>query len=519
MKANNLFQILLGGLLAIQICVKSAAQPTVNVTVSSSDFTVIGDEENKQEASSTLPNFSASGSATSPLDQSSASGAQTISFGGGIFAGAGRIDVRAGQSNGKVTEIAAGETSVFILFTITNSFHYQFVSSVSADLNVNGFVTFNGLGNSNGQVTASGTLVSNQYQLRAFTSSGSNDVNGSGTWSYSLSLVPANIPAGRLTAAQKAADFSAASAERIYANQLFNAAGQAPNEALLDGLMFAYIITDNLANNFEAQFLDPLDTNYTVIPEALAPAVTPLAAGGTVTQAEANLYNAWLTNLSQAAGYSTALTTCINRAQGAAFAGNSFWDTAQMNTAVQYEAQLAFLMDQEPALRSNVLAQFVSDGFPAITVTTNDAIDLQNEIATNGLPAALQNGFTDLRTDSQTISNIEVSLLTSDPNTMAGGFPASLANTNLDLAAQAVAASLRDASLVLINTAVLTGGQFRFDLPTEPGYTYTIQFSQDLADPAIWTTIFSNNATASLLSFTNTPPVSAQAGFYRALHN
>ncbi len=82
-------------------------------------------------------------------------------------------------------------------------------------------------------------------------------------------------------------------------------------------------------------------------------------------------------------GIATALATAINRAQGASFAGNSYWDNAQMNAAVQFEAQLAYFTDQEPALRSNVVSQFMADGFPAIAVTTNDAADLQVEMTTN----------------------------------------------------------------------------------------------------------------------------------------
>jgi hypothetical protein len=53
---------------------------------------------------------------------------------------------------------------------------------------------------------------------------------------------------------------------------------------------------------------------------------------------------------------------------------------------------------------------------------------------------------------------------------------------------------------------LLPGGQFRFDSPTEPGYGYTIQSCHNFADPANWTTIVSNIATTTLLSFTNTPP-------------
>ncbi len=524
MKTNYLIQILLVSLLALQVCLKSAAQPTPAIIFSASDFSVIGSEQNKTVAMSDSPNFSAAGTASSPLDGSSASGAQTISFGGGTFTGSGRMTTRAGEANNKITEIAAGETSVFIRFQITNSFHFQFVSSVSTVGDMEAEVNFsmtnaNGITITNGQITASGTLAPNQYQLHAFSSSGTNNVGGSGTWSYSLALIPADIMPGRFTAAQKATFYAAMSDQLIILDQLFNSADMASTEAQRDELLEAVGHLLVLSGDFREDFLDPLDTNYTVIAPAVAPPVIPFAAGGDITQLEAYNYNAWQTNLSQGVGFSTALTTSINRAQGAAFAGNSYWETAQMNAAVQFEAQLAYAMDQEPALRSNVLAQFLSDGFPAITVTTNDAIALQMEITTNGFPPYLLAGFADLGTDPQTITNLQELVLTSDPIAMAGGFPGSLVNTNLDSDAKAAAAALRDASLMLINTSLLPSGQFRFDLPTEPGYIYTIQFSQNPANPTGWTTLFSNNVTSSLLSFTNTPSASAQAGFYRATHN
>jgi hypothetical protein len=71
----------------------------------------------------------------------------------------------------------------------------------------------------------------------------------------------------------------------------------------------------------------------------------------------------------------------------------------------------------------------------------------------------------------------------------------------------------------MINVALLPDGQFRFDLPTEPGYAYTIQFNQNLADPSGWNTLLATNAATALLAFTNIPPLGAQPGFYRASHN
>ncbi len=518
MKANYLIQILLGGFLALPACVKCTAQPSIKVLTSGSDFTVYASLENMQISSSQLSTYSASGVEKSPLDGSRAAGAQTITYGGGIFTGSGRLNIFPGSGS----TVASGETSVFIEFETTNAFHYQFISAVSTADAVNGYVSFNGLSNYNGTVTADGTIGSdtgtNQYVLQVLVAG--HDANpGNGTWSYSLALIPANIAAGQFSAAEKAAFYALKASLSILTSQLFSAAAAAPYGA--QGKVLAQAGQDMIPyiDQLSQAFLDPLDTNYTVIAPVTLPAVTPLAPDTNITQLEANVYNAWLTNLSASAGYGTALITSINRAQGAAFAGDTFWETAQMNTAVQLEAQLAYLADQEPGLRSNVAAQFMADGFAAITVTMNDAINLQMEITTNGLPAALLDAFTQLGTDPATITNIQEALLTTDPNTMAGSFPGSLANTNLDSSAHALAAGLRDASLELINASLLAGGQFRFDLPTEPGYGYTIQFTQNPASPAGWTAIYSNTAGTALLSFTNAPNLSAKAGFYRASHN
>jgi hypothetical protein len=188
-----------------------------------------------------------------------------------------------------------------------------------------------------------------------------------------------------------------------------------------------------------------------------------------------------------------------------------------MSAAVQFETQLASLLDQEPTLRSNFVAQFEA-GF-ALSFTTSYVLNQQSEILSNGLPAQLLEGLVQLGANNDTITNLQLEFLTANPGSMAGNFPQSLVNTNLDAAQYAMAASLRDAALRLINPALLSSGQVRFDLPTEPGYTYTIQFNQDLANPAGWTTVWSNSATSVLLSYTNLPTPGRQAGFFRATLN
>ncbi len=430
--------------------------------------------------------------------------------------------VNVGSLDNQPSVSVSGVEDIYMLIKVTGVVNYRFVSSVSAKGSVEGSVTWDGLENGGADVDAtvrqSGTLLTGVFELDAVMSN-PGDGKGSGSWSYSLSLTPADIAPGRLSAVQKADSYDQSAALQLLFNQLITAANSGSYPGLRQTLIAAALGIGALQKTLAENYLDPPDTNYTVLAQAVAPAVTPLAASGDITQSEADAYNLWQTNLSQSAGFGTALTTSLNREQGAATAGSSYWATTQMNAAVQFEAQLAALSDQEPALRSNVVAQFQAGGFPGITVTTNDAINLQLQMITNGLPADLLDALTALGVDPGTITNIEYTLLTADPGSLAGGFPGGLVNTNLDSAARTLAADLRDASLMLINTGVLPGGHFRFDLPTVPGYTYTIQFSENPAEPAGWTTLFATNATTPLLSFTNTPAAGAQAGFYRALHD
>jgi len=521
MKTKWLIDVLLGGFLVLQVCPKSTAADFTFLTIVDG-FQLAAVGGGKITSNDKSLNWFAPGVVESPFDASSMYGSVHLSGGGSIFTGYGNMGVNVGSYDNQPSVSVSGLEDVYMLIKVTGAVNYHFVSTVSAKGSVEGSVTWDGLENSGADIDGtrrqSGTLLPGVFELDAGMSN-PGDGKGSGSWSYSLSLTPADIVPGRLSAAQKADSYEQSSALQFLINSLITAANSGSYDELRQALLADALGLAALQKTLAENYLDPPDTNYTVLAQAVAPAVTPLAASGDITQSEADAYNMWQTNLSQSAGYGTALTTSLNREQGAATAGSSYWATTQMNAAVQFEAQLAALSDQEPALRSNVVAQFQAGGFPGIMVTTNDAINLQLQMITNGLPADLLNTLTALGVDPGTITNIEYTLLTADPGSMAGGFPGGLVNTNLDSTARALAAGLRDASLMLINTSVLPGGHFRFDLPTVPGYTYTIQFSENLADRAAWTTLLATNATTPLLSFTNTPAAGAQAGFYRASHN
>jgi hypothetical protein len=72
-------------------------------------------------------------------------------------------------------------------------------------------------------------------------------------------------------------------------------------------------------------------------------------------------------------------------------------------------------------------------------------------------------------------------------------------------------------ALYLTNAAWLPGGSVRFDVTTTPGQIYEFQFSTDISNPSGWSTIAVMDAVSTLLSFTNTPTIGVNAGFYRAV--
>jgi hypothetical protein len=471
---------------------------------------------------SVMPNFSRTVSADASDDASKSQGSLYVSVYQGAdyrFQGSGRVGFEAGSFLGNPSQLSTAQATGFLSITANASFHYEYYVACAVN-GANSSVQFrNSDVSSTGQYFESGTIAAGStFTLVAHCANAPGALGGMASFNYALQMTPLSVPS-RFTAAQKYA---------MYQNHilLFQAGEQAlamakstPTDEMAESLLEQWRSDVTTAENYYQEYLDPLDTNYTVLVQATFPTFTPLAASNSVTAAAAEVFNAWLTNLFQAVEYGTAWSTSVNRAQGAANAGDSFWDNAQMSAAAEFEVQLAAVIDQEPALRSNVLAQFVADKIPALTLTSNQAASLQLEFATNGFPSDAIAGLTSLGITGLDLTNIEAEMITADPGALAGTFPQCLGDTNFDAAQFSLAGSLRDASLVLINPALLSGGRFRADLPTEPGYTYTIQFSQNPADPTSWTAIITNTATAFQLSFTNTVPAGAQAGFYRATHN
>jgi hypothetical protein len=177
---------------------------------------------------------------------------------------------------------------------------------------------------------------------------------------------------------------------------------------------------------------DPPDPHFMSIAQPIIPSFPPVTTQDGITQAEADTLNALFSNLAHAIGFADALLISIERAQGAANAGDTFWEEQQMEAAAQHAARLATFLNAQPALHINVQNAMQAAGFPSIPITPDDISNFQSGIAINGLPTSITEVLTQLGADSATIDEIRNLLLTQDPAAAAGSFPEtfwSLANS------------------------------------------------------------------------------------------
>jgi hypothetical protein len=186
--------------------------------------------------------------------------------------------------------------------------------------------------------------------------------------------------------------------------------------------------------------LDPPDPNFTAIAQPVIPAVPQLTTASGLTQGAAAALNALFANVAQAIGLGEALYASINRADGAAEAGNLFWETRQLQAAAQYAGQLKNVWAAQPALRNNVVLAFQAAGFSK-TITATGVQNFQTSVAQNGLPGWLVSTLQQLGADGGTINRFRLSILQQNPQAVAGTIPAKFADPKL-LSALSDAAAL-----------------------------------------------------------------------------
>ena len=450
--------------------------------------------------------------------------AQHSSFSASMISGGGNCQVTSSDPGDQ--GFTWGYSKLAFGFVLGAPAHLSYAAAVSGGDDGLDFVRLSGPGlyisvNGAETETASGDLPPGAYSVEAnceaITSAGHAN---SGSWSITIEL--SSIPNSRYNHQQQHVLKGVSDATGAFSWAI---GGVSLAAALYSGGLSLFLGGVSIGSGADAMYAgkladDPPDTNFTIVALPVFPALIPLSSGTNITQGDSDALNAWASDLSQAYAYAQALYTSINRAHSAFDATNAFWETTQLNAVTNLESHLAWCLYQEPALRSNALFQLQVDKFPSIAVDPTNFTELIEGItAGNGLPAAFQQAISTYALDATMVTNLENVSFGLDPGSIAGTFPANLANTNLDSAMLAAASALWFSSPQLLNAQLLSGGQIRFDLPTLPGYNYTLQYSQDLSNPASWTSLLTTNSSANFISFTNTLPIGSKAGFYRAYHN
>ncbi len=200
---------------------------------------------------------------------------------------------------------------------------------------------------------------------------------------------------------------------------------------LLGGLIIEYIASD------------PDDPNFTAVAQPSIPSMTPVTAGSGLTQAEADAFNALDTNQEQIIGLGQALLTSLNRESGAFDAGDSAHEALQLQAVRQYSGQIANLLNEQVALRNQLVGVLQAAGFPTFTASSSDALTFEQGVASDGLPASVVTALQQLGADNPTIDTIKGLAIVQDTNAVAGSFPAELADPNLLSALSSTSQSLQ----------------------------------------------------------------------------
>jgi hypothetical protein len=198
--------------------------------------------------------------------------------------------------------------------------------------------------------------------------------------------------------------------------------------------------------------LDPPDPNFTKIAKPNPPKFKPVQPGAGITAAEASTMNALLTNHAQAIGLSQALDTTLNRASGAAVAGNKFWEKRQLDAAATYKGQLQAILAKETSALTAAQSAIEGTGsqstrraagFVSQTATADDVLQFERSVAgEGGLPQVLVDGLREFGADDATIDHVRRLIIVQDVNAVAGSFPAKLTDPPVIDSIQQLAAQL-----------------------------------------------------------------------------
>jgi hypothetical protein len=191
---------------------------------------------------------------------------------------------------------------------------------------------------------------------------------------------------------------------------------------------------------------DPVDNNFKrkAHPKPPKPPVIMPVPGTSLNQEVANTVNVVLENQATVVGIDRALTSSINRAQGAAFAKEPDFEKMQMRNAREYAGQAAQLIGQNANLRRTAANKLRSRGL-VFAVTDDQARKIRSTIIENGIPEQIHNVIQAYGSNVQERDDIEGTFIMSlfGINALKAPFPDTMTPAGLSAAEQSIASALK----------------------------------------------------------------------------
>lgn len=216
-----------------------------------------------------------------------------------------------------------------------------------------------------------------------------------------------------------------------------------PGAPICVGVLEGAGVLTAAANGYYAgsKGIDPPDPNFTVIAQPQIPTVPLVVAQEGITPAMADALNALNANNIKVIAFSQAAITSMNRTQGAADAGNAFWEAAQFQAEQAYSAELDTLITAEPGLLANLQNAWVASGAGSVTVSSFDVFLSEITVIENGFPPSVNQLLSQAGLDDSAIQMLTGFFFSLDINQAAGVFPAKLTDPSLENAIQAYLAT------------------------------------------------------------------------------
>lgn len=197
---------------------------------------------------------------------------------------------------------------------------------------------------------------------------------------------------------------------------------------------------------------DPPDPNYTEIAVPVTPITSqqPILAQGDFNQAQADAFNALLTNLHQGIGLGRAMLTSFDRASGARAANDAYWVDQQLQASRIYADQYADLLEARPYLLQVLAQELQVNHDPQDNLTSQQLMEYKYTLIATGFSPEEEQLLAEMGVDERGKAEILIALILAElpsdtfEDSTAIFYPDFIADPDLIASTQTLASQLRE---------------------------------------------------------------------------